>query len=112
MYAFDTKYSTACFRHFWAKMKLFDLFDLVLCSQGCCAEDTARKFNIGREAQDEFAINSYKKSQASGKSGVFAKEIVPVTVPKKKGMCVVIVVWESLAMSKFSSERYIPESMF
>jgi acetyl-CoA C-acetyltransferase len=51
-----------------------------------CAENTAVKYGITREQQDEYAISSYKKSQASAEAGVFKKEIVPVTVPKGKGM--------------------------
>ena len=53
--------------------------------QGVCGEKCAAKYSISREAQDEFAIESYKRSQAAGKAGVFQKEIVPVTVPQKKG---------------------------
>ena len=41
--------------------------------------------NISRDAQDEYAIGSYKKSQAAAKEGIFQKEIVPVTIKKKKG---------------------------
>ncbi|XP_067123109.1 acetyl-CoA acetyltransferase, mitochondrial [Centruroides vittatus] len=52
---------------------------------GNCAENTAKKFNIKREEQDDFAINSYKKTAESVKSGLFEKEIVPVTIPGKKG---------------------------
>lgn len=53
--------------------------------QGNCAENTAKKYNIGREAQDEYAIRSYKLSQESAKNGVFNDEMVSVTIPKKKG---------------------------
>ena len=42
---------------------------------------------ISREEQDDFAINSYKKSQAAAKEGIFKKEIVPITIKKKKGTC-------------------------
>ncbi len=41
--------------------------------------------NISRQEQDEFGINSYKKSQAAAKEGIFKNEIVPVTIKKKKG---------------------------
>lgn len=56
---------------------------------GSCAENTAKVYNISREDQDEYAINSYKRSQAAGKAGVFKKEIVPVTIKTKKGEDVV-----------------------
>ncbi|XP_059153908.1 acetyl-CoA acetyltransferase, mitochondrial-like [Physella acuta] len=55
------------------------------CHMGNCAENTAKKFNIGREAQDEFAVRSYTLSQKSAAAGVFAPEIVPVEVPQRKG---------------------------
>lgn len=58
---------------------------------GNCAENTAKKFNIKREEQDDFAINSYKKTAESVKSGLFEKEIVPVTIPGKKGKPDIIV---------------------
>ncbi|KAI0240791.1 Acetyl-CoA acetyltransferase, mitochondrial [Lamellibrachia satsuma] len=56
---------------------------------GVCGEKCAEKYGVSREAQDDFAIESYKRSQAAGKAGVFQKEIVPVTVPQKKGDVVV-----------------------
>ncbi|XP_076444704.1 acetyl-CoA acetyltransferase, mitochondrial-like [Babylonia areolata] len=52
---------------------------------GNCAENTAKKFAIGRKEQDEYAIRSYKLSQKSAAEGLFKKEIVPVIIPKKKG---------------------------
>jgi len=52
---------------------------------GNCAENTATEMNISREAQDAFAIESYKRSQASVNEGRFANEIVPVEIPQRKG---------------------------
>lgn len=52
---------------------------------GICGENTAKKFNIGREAQDEYAIRSYKLTRQAAESGVFKQEIVPVQIPQKKG---------------------------
>jgi len=52
---------------------------------GNCAENTAKKYGITREAQDAYAIQSYKLSQKSAADGLFSKEIVPVQIPKKKG---------------------------
>ncbi|GIY42359.1 acetyl-CoA acetyltransferase, mitochondrial [Caerostris darwini] len=52
---------------------------------GVCGENTAKKMGISRKEQDEFAINSYKKTRSSVESGVFSKEIVPVIIPGKKG---------------------------
>ena len=52
---------------------------------GVCAETTAKKFNITRQAQDEYAIRSFKRAQAAWKEGKFDDEVVPVTVKGKKG---------------------------
>lgn len=60
-------------------------------AMGVCADATATKFNISREAQDAFAIESYKRSAASTEAGLFANEIVPVMVPQKKGDAVAFV---------------------
>nr|XP_060626984.1 acetyl-CoA acetyltransferase, mitochondrial [Anolis sagrei ordinatus] len=50
---------------------------------GNCAENTAKKFSISREDQDAFAINSYTRSKKAWDSGVFANEIVSVTISQK-----------------------------
>nr|XP_020658800.1 acetyl-CoA acetyltransferase, mitochondrial [Pogona vitticeps] len=50
---------------------------------GNCAENTAKKLSISRENQDAYAIKSYTKSKEAWDSGVFANEIVPVTVSQK-----------------------------
>ena len=52
---------------------------------GNASDLCARECNISREAQDEFAIQSYKRSQAAWDAGKFDNEIVPVEVPQKKG---------------------------
>lgn len=52
---------------------------------GTCGDATAAKYNVTREQQDEFAINSYKKSAAAWEAGKFDNEIVPVAIPQRKG---------------------------
>jgi len=52
---------------------------------GNCGENTAKKHNINREQQDEYALNSYKLSTAAIQAGILKNEIVPVTIPGKKG---------------------------
>lgn len=54
-------------------------------AMGNAADMCAKECNISREAQDEFAIESYKRSQAAWDAGKFDNEIVPVEVPQKKG---------------------------
>lgn len=56
---------------------------------GVCAENTAKKYNISRQAQDEYAIRSFKRAQAAWKEGKFDDEVVPVTVKSKKGETVI-----------------------
>jgi acetyl-CoA C-acetyltransferase len=52
---------------------------------GTAAEICARECNIPRNVQDEFAVMSYKRALAAQEKGLFAKEIVPVPIPQKKG---------------------------
>ncbi len=51
---------------------------------GNCAELCAKEYKFTREAQDEFAIESYKRAQKSIQEGLFVKEIVPVEIPGSK----------------------------
>lgn len=57
---------------------------------GNCAETCATEYNISREEQDAFAVASYTRSAEAWKAGKFANEIVPVSVPQRKGDPVVI----------------------
>jgi acetyl-CoA C-acetyltransferase len=52
---------------------------------GTAADLTAKKFDISREEQDNFAINSYKQTAKSWTSGKFNDEVIPVPIPKRKG---------------------------
>jgi len=52
---------------------------------GSAAELCATECNISREAQDDFAINSYKRAQAAQTAGKFAGEIIAVEVKDRKG---------------------------
>lgn len=54
-------------------------------AMGSAAELCAKECNISRNEQDEFAIESYKRSQAAIKEGKFKDEIVPVNIPQRKG---------------------------
>lgn len=54
-------------------------------AMGNAAELCAKECNITRGEQDEFAIESYKRSQAAWNAGKFDNEIVPVEIPSKKG---------------------------
>lgn len=52
-------------------------------AMGVYADNTAKVYEISREEQDSFAIDSYKKSAAAAESGAFDNEIIPVEIPQR-----------------------------
>lgn len=56
---------------------------------GTTAENVAERYGISRERQDAFALSSQQRAAAAQDGGVFAEEIVPITVPSRKGDLVV-----------------------
>ena len=54
-------------------------------AMGMAAELCAKECGISRGDQDEFAIESYKRSQAAWEEGKFSNEIVPVSIPQRNG---------------------------
>jgi len=56
---------------------------------GTTAENVATRWQITRDEQDQFAVASQNKAEAAQKAGRFAEEIVPVTVPGRKGDTIV-----------------------
>ena len=66
-----------------AKDGLVDVYDQV--AMGNFADLCATENQISRAEQDEFAIGSYTKSQASIENGLFVNEIIPVIIPQRKG---------------------------
>src|SRR5918999_2115760 len=56
---------------------------------GCTGEVVSEKFDVSREEQDEYALNSHRKAAAAIKAGNFKDEIVPVEIPQKKGAALV-----------------------
>ena len=58
-------------------------------AMGSCAELCAARYNFSRETQDAFAEQSYRRAQEATANGYFAEEIVPVTVPSRKGDVIV-----------------------
>lgn len=67
---------------------LLDVYSKV--PMGNCAELCATKYEFSREDQDNFAITSYKRAAAAWEAGKFNDEIVPVSVPQRKGDPVVV----------------------
>ena len=62
---------------------LWDAYNLY--HMGTTAENVAKKFDISRAQQDEFAAASQNKAEAAQKAGKFKDEIVPVEIVSKKG---------------------------
>lgn len=62
---------------------------------GITAENVAKKFNVSRAEQDEFAVASQNKAEAAQKAGKFNDEILPFEIASKKGTVV------------FDSDEYI-----
>ena len=52
---------------------------------GNCGDACAKEFSYSREAQDEYAAQSFRKALAAQKEGLFDAEITPVSVPQRKG---------------------------
>lgn len=61
------------------------------CHMGVCAENTAKKYNISREDQDKYAIESYKRAKRATEAGLLANEICQVEIPAQKTKPSVIV---------------------
>ena len=70
-------------------------------SMGVFADKTAEKYDISRQEQDDYAIRSYKNSLLANESGIFANEIVGVSVPQRKGEPILIIEDEEYKSVKF-----------
>jgi acetyl-CoA C-acetyltransferase len=57
---------------------------------GLTAENLAEKYHLTRQEQDEFSAKSQNKTEAAQKSGRFKDEIVPISIPQRKGDPVVV----------------------
>ena len=77
------KYGNVSLTDGLAKDGLTDVYDGK--AMGNAAEFCATSCGISREEQDAFAVESYKRSQAAVNEGRFENEIVPVTIPQRKG---------------------------
>ena len=62
---------------------LVDVYDQN--AMGVCADACASKYDFTREDQDNFAIQSYKRSAKAWEQGHFKNEVIPVTVPQRRG---------------------------
>jgi len=57
---------------------------------GITAENIAEKYNISREAQDAFALDSQHKAAAAMEADRFAAEILPISIPQRKGEPIIV----------------------
>ncbi|WP_236978669.1 thiolase family protein [Membranihabitans maritimus] len=68
---------------------------------GISADNTAKKYDISREEQDNYAISSYKRAAEATEKGWFKKEITPVSVPQRKGVPLLVDTDEEFKKVKF-----------
>lgn len=59
-------------------------------AMGVCADACAVEYNFSREDQDNFAIQSYKRSAKAWEEGKFSNEVIPVEVPQRRGEPIVV----------------------
>lgn len=59
-------------------------------AMGVCADLCASEYKITREEQDAFAIESYKRSAMAWEEGKFSEEVVPVSVPQRRGEDIIV----------------------
>jgi acetyl-CoA C-acetyltransferase len=78
-----TKFGDAALTDTMISDGLWDAFNHY--HMGRTAENVAERWKITRTEQDEFALNSQRKGAAAQAAGRFAEEIIPVTVPGRKG---------------------------
>ncbi|MCC3215280.1 MULTISPECIES: acetyl-CoA C-acyltransferase [Chryseobacterium] len=85
---------------------LTDVYNKV--HMGVCAEKCATDYNITREDQDNFAIESYKRSAKAWSEGKFSEEIVPVSIPQRKGEPVIFAEDEEYKAVNFDRISTLP----
>lgn len=85
---------------------LTDVYNKV--HMGVCAEKCAVDYNITREDQDNFAIESYTRSANAWGEGKFKEEVVPVSIPQRKGEPVVFAEDEEYKAVNFDRIRTLP----
>ena len=85
---------------------LTDVYNKV--HMGVCAEKCAADYNITREDQDNFAVESYKRSAKAWSEGKFNEEIVPVSIPQRKGEPVIFAEDEEYKAVNFDRISTLP----
>lgn len=85
---------------------LTDVYNKV--HMGVCAEKCATEHQFSREDQDNFAIQSYKRSAEAWEAGKFKEEIVPVEIPQRKGEPIIFAEDEEYKNVNFDRIRTLP----
>ena len=83
-----TKFGPAQMEDGMQKDGLVDAYDNN--AMGVCADTCATEYKFSREDQDNFAIQSYKRSAAAWEAGKFDNEVVPVEVPQRRGDAIIL----------------------
>jgi acetyl-CoA C-acetyltransferase len=60
------------------------------CHMGISGEVVADLYSVGREEQDAYAVESHRKAAAATRDGSFRDEILPVSIPQRKGQALVV----------------------
>ncbi len=85
---------------------LTDVYNKV--HMGVCAEKCAAEYEISREDQDNFAVESYKRSAKAWTDGKFQNEVVPVEIPQRKGEPVIFAEDEEYKSVNFDRISTLP----
>ena len=93
-----TKFGPATMVDGMQKDGLTDAYDNS--AMGVCADLCATEYKFSREDQDNFAIQSYKRSAKAWEDGKFDNEIVPVSVPQRKGEPIIVSIDEEFTNVK------------
>ena len=93
-----TKFGPATIVDGMQKDGLTDAYDNS--AMGVCADLCATEYKFSREDQDNFAIQSYKRSAKAWENGKFGNEIVPVPVPQRKGDPIIVSIDEEFTNVK------------
>lgn len=83
-----TKFGPATLLDGMQKDGLVDAYDQN--AMGVCADACATEYNFSREEQDAFAIQSYERSAKAWAEGKFNDEVVPVSVPQRRGDAIIV----------------------
>ena len=60
------------------------------CHMGNTGEVVAEHYHVSREAQDEYAARSHQKAAKAADAGLFREEILPVSIPQRRGPAVIV----------------------